>query len=212
MFTGIITEIGTVRSLTRQPGGDTRFEIATHQPLVGVALGASIALSGACMTVIEQGERWFAVEVSDESLAKTTLGAWQIGRPINLERALKAGDELGGHYVSGHVDGVGHLTGRASVAGSLRLTFALPVPFHRFVAPKGSITLDGVSLTVNDVGGAAGSALGETEFTVNIIPHTATHTTLGALAVGDGVNFEIDMLARYMARLMETAGTGAQHA
>ena len=206
MFTGIITDIGTVRSVARQAGGDTRFEIESPQPLVGVALGASIALSGACMTVIEQGERWFAVEVSDESLSKTTLGSWQVGRKLNLERALKAADELGGHYVSGHVDGVGHLAGRENVAGSLRLTFALPKPFHRFVAPKGSITLDGVSLTVNEVGAAAGSRLAKSEFTVNIIPHTAVHTTLGALAVGDAVNFEIDMLARYMARLMETAG------
>lgn len=206
MFTGIITDIGTVRSVSRQAGGDTRLEIETPRPLIDVALGASIALSGACMTVVAQGERWFAVEVSDESLAKTTLGGWTAGRQINLERALKAGDELGGHYVSGHVDGVGHLVGRQAVAGSLRLTVALPTPFHRFVAPKGSITLDGVSLTVNEVGATAGSGLGATEFTVNIIPHTAAHTTLGALAVGDAVNFEIDMLARYMARLMETAG------
>ncbi|MCK6442220.1 riboflavin synthase [Elstera cyanobacteriorum] len=206
MFTGIITDIGTVRSVSRQAGGDTRLEIATPRPFTNVALGASIALSGACMTVIDQGDEWFLFEVSDESLSKTTLGGWVAGRKINLERALKAGDELGGHYVSGHVDGVGRLTGRQEVAGSLRLTFALPKPFHRLVAPKGSITLDGVSLTVNEVGATPGSALGETEFTVNIIPHTATHTTLGALAVGDGVNFEIDMLARYMARLMETAG------
>jgi riboflavin synthase len=206
MFTGIITDIGTVRSVTRKAGGDTRFEIDTAQPLVGVALGASIALSGACMTVIEQGERWFAVEVSDESLSKTTLGSWQVGRTLNLERALKAGDELGGHYVSGHVDGVGRLADRESLAGSLRLTLTLPPPFHRFVAAKGSITLDGVSLTVNEVGATAGSNLMATGFTVNIIPHTAVQTTLGALAVGDGVNFEIDMLARYMARLMETAG------
>lgn len=197
MFTGIITDIGRVRSA--QPTGSgagegRRFEITTQFDLDTVDMGASIACCGACMTVVDKGEGWFAVEVSAESLSKTTLGRWVEGTQINLERAMCLGDELGGHIVSGHVDGVAELTESHSDGDSQRLTFRVPEDLAKFIAPKGSVTLDGVSLTVNDVDGA--------EFGVNVIPHTQNATTLGALKVGGNVNVEIDMLARYVARLI----------
>lgn len=201
MFTGIITDIGEVAEVEQR--GDTRLRILTRYDADTIALGASIACSGACLTVIdkgraEDGRSWFDVEVSAETLAHTKLGTWRPGTRINLERALKAGDELGGHIVSGHVDGQGRLVARAPEGDSERLTFEAPAELMPFIAPKGSITVDGVSLTVNEVG--------ETTFGVNVIPHTKQHTTLGTLAPGDPVNLEIDMLARYVARLAQTQG------
>jgi len=196
MFTGIITAIGTIREI--QPigaGQDMRLIIGTPWDTSEIALGASIACQGCCLTVIECADDWFAVEVSAESIAKTNIGGWRAGSRINLERALKLGDELGGHLVSGHVDGTGVLLSRHNENASLRLSFDAPRDLARFIAPKGSITIDGVSLTVNEVEG--------TGFGVNIIPHTAEATTLGLLAAGDRVHLEIDMLARYLARLTE---------
>jgi len=192
MFTGIVTDLGEVRDIRRQ--GDMRLVIATRYRTEGIALGASIAHNGVCLTVIEKGTDWFAVQASKETLDKTTMGAWQPGKRINLERALKVGDELGGHIMSGHVDGVARLVGKRPEQDSLRLSFETPVELERFVAPKGSVALDGVSLTVNEVEGRI--------FGVNIIPHTQQETTLGALEIGDPVNMEIDMLARYVARLI----------
>ena len=193
MFTGIITDIGTVRSITR--AGDTRFEIATSYDLVTVALGASIACNGCCLTVIEKGKDWFAIQASAETLSKTTLGDWTQGTRINLERALRIGDELGGHIVSGHVDGLGEIVSIRPEGGSQRFRFRVPGELARFIAPKGSVAIDGTSLTVNEVEG--------NHFGVNIIPHTQAVTTWGTMAVGQRVNIEIDMLARYVARLTE---------
>ena len=199
MFTGLIAAVGTVRTAT--PLGDTsdmRLEIGVPAPfLTGAELGASIACSGCCLTAIALTPDSFAVEVSGETLSKTTLGAWQPGTRINLERSLRMGDELGGHLVSGHVDGLATLTKVHPEQGSLRLTFAVSAPLHRYIAPKGSVAVDGISLTVNEVSGQT--------FGVNIIPHTAAHTTLGDRREGDRVHIEIDMLARYVARLRETA-------
>ncbi len=182
-------------------------EIACAYDPATIALGASIACSGCCLTAIEvggkPGDAWFAVQASGETLSKTTLGQWREGTRINLERALKMGDELGGHIVSGHVDGLATLVSRAAEGESTRLVFALPKALGRFVAPKGSVAIDGVSLTVNEVSDAET----ETRFGVNIIPHTQVATTLGALQPGQRVNFEVDMLARYVQRLAETAGT-----
>ncbi|HEX3970846.1 MAG TPA: riboflavin synthase [Stellaceae bacterium] len=191
MFTGIITDIGTVREI--RPGGDTTFVIETDLDLGDLALGASIACSGVCLTAIEHGVNWFAVQVSAETLSRSTLKEWQIGSRINLERALKAGDELGGHIVSGHVDAVAEIVERRKEGDSERFSFRVPDEFARAVAPKGSVALNGVSLTVNEVQG--------NRFGVNLIPHTLAHTTFGAAKVGDRINFEIDMLARYVARL-----------
>ena len=193
MFTGIITDIGEVKSVEK--AGDTRMQIATAYDTAGIDIGASICCSGACMTVIETSPGAFVIEVSAESLSKTTLGGWQAGTPINLERALKAGDELGGHIVSGHVDGTARVSSVTSEGDSLRLSFTAADDLARFIAPKGSVTLDGVSLTVNEVNGM--------EFGVNLIPHTQQSTTLGKLSSNDVVNVEIDMLARYVARLLE---------
>lgn len=193
MFTGIITDIGRVRSIGG--GGDTRVEIETRYDTATIAIGASICCSGACLTVIEKGGDWFAVMASGETMARTTLGGWREGTRINLERALKAGDELGGHIVSGHVDGVAHLREAVSEGDSLRLAFEVPGGLARFIASKGSVTLDGVSLTVNETEGP--------RFGVNVIPHTQSETTLGSLRPGDAVNLEIDMLARYVSRLLE---------
>ena len=195
MFTGIVTHIGSVRKIVED--GDTRLEITVPFDTEDLDIGASVACSGACMTVIETGPDWFAVSVSGESLAKTTLGGWSEGTAINLERALKAGDELGGHIVSGHVDGVGMLVSMCRQGDSTRMRFEAPESLRRFIASKGSITIDGVSLTVNDVGPA--------KFDINVIPHTQEVTTLGDRQVGDSVNLEIDMLARYVARLQEYA-------
>ena len=196
MFTGIITDIGRVRSVA-QTARDRRYEVETAWDVSGIDLGASISHAGCCLTVVEKGEGWFAVEVSGETLDKTTLGAWAAGTPVNLERATKVGDELGGHIVSGHVDGLGTVIEITPEGGSHRLTIEAPAPLHRFIAAKGSITVEGVSLTVNSVEGH--------RFGLNIIPHTWDATTLGQLKVGDGVNLEIDMLARYLARWQETA-------
>jgi riboflavin synthase len=191
LFTGIITDIGTVREI--RPGGDTIFVIETNLDLGDLALGASIACSGVCLTAIEHGVNWFAVQVSAETLSRSTLKDWRVGSRINLERALRAGDELGGHIVSGHVDAVAEIVERRRDGDSERFAFRVPDAFARAVASKGSVALDGVSLTVNEVQG--------NRFGVNIIPHTLAHTTFGAAKIGDRINFEIDMLARYVARL-----------
>jgi len=196
MFTGIVTDVGRVRAI-RDTNRDRRFEIETALDLATLDLGASIAHAGCCLTVVEKGEGWFAVEVSGETLAVTTLGDWAEGRRVNLERAARVGDELGGHIVSGHVDGVGEVLSVAEEGGSHRVRIRAPKPLHRFIAPKGSITVEGVSLTVNDVE--------DDVFGVNLIPHTWDVTTLGALKTGVRVNLEIDMLARYLARWRETA-------
>jgi riboflavin synthase len=196
MFTGIVTDVGRVRSI-KQTDRDRRFEIQTAFDLSLVELGASISHAGCCLTVVDKGSDWFAVEVSGETLSKTTLGQWREGAPVNLERAARLGDELGGHIVSGHVDGVGEVLSVEPEGGSRRIRIRAPAPLHRYIAPKGSIAVEGVSLTVNEVEGDV--------FGVNIIPHTWEVTTLGALSAGDRVNLEIDMLARYLARWQETA-------
>ena len=196
MFTGIVTDIGRVRSVL-QTERDRRYEIETAWDTAGIDLGASISHAGCCLTVTEKGPGWFAVEVSGETLSKTTLGDWGEGDRVNLERAARLGDELGGHIVSGHVDGLGRVVAIEPEGGSHRVHIEAPAPLHRYIASKGSITVDGVSLTVNAVEGQ--------RFEVNIIPHTWEATTLGALNPGDAVNLEIDMLARYLARWQETA-------
>lgn len=196
MFTGIVTDIGRVRSV-RQTERDRRYEIETAWDTSGIDLGASISHAGCCLTVTEKGPGWFAVEVSGETLSKTTLGAWREGDPVNLERAAKLGDELGGHIVSGHVDGLGRVVSVTPEGGSHRIDIEAPAPLHRYISAKGSITVDGVSLTVNAVEGQV--------FGLNIIPHTWEATTLGGLKAGEAVNLEIDMLARYLARWQETA-------
>ena len=202
MFTGIITDLGRVRSV--EPRGDTRFVFRTGYDTGEIAIGASIACSGACLTVVGKGRDagggWFAADVSAETLSKTTLGGWAAGTPVNFERALRLGDELGGHMVSGHVDGVAEVVERRAEGDSRRFVFAAPADLARFVAPKGSVALDGVSLTVNEVD--------DVRFGVNIIPHTAEMTTFGALQPGDRVNLEIDLLARYLQRLMQQGPTG----
>lgn len=193
MFTGIITDLGRVRSV--RTDGDTRFEFTTGYNTSTIDMGASICCSGVCLTVIETGSNWFAASVSEETLSKTTLRDWQTDTTVNFERALKVGDELGGHIVSGHVDGIGTLFDQRSEGSSTRMTFAAPSELASFIASKGSVTIDGVSLTVNEVDGV--------NFGINIIPHTSEVTTLGKLHPGDHVNLEIDMLARYVARLLE---------
>ena len=202
MFTGIITDVGRLAAVSQEDGGARRLRIETAFDMDGVALGASIACAGACLTVTDKGaeggQNWFEALASAETLDKTTLGGWQVGREVNLERALALGDELGGHLVSGHVDGTARLSLAESEGGSKRLTFTAPADLARFVAPKGSVTLDGVSLTVNTVSGV--------DFGVNVIPHTLSETTLGQLKVGDAVNLEIDLLARYVARLLGATG------
>jgi riboflavin synthase len=192
MFTGIITDIGTVKSVTK--GGDTRVEIETSYDTSTIDLGASIACAGACLTVIETGQDWFAIEASRETIDKTTLGRWQKGHRVNLERALKAGDELGGHIVTGHVDGLGEVLTISPDGVSIRIQFRAPAELSSSIATKGSITVDGVSLTVNETGGQ--------DFGVNLIPHTQQNTTLGVLKPGQPVNLEIDLLARYVARAL----------
>lgn len=193
MFTGIVTDIGTV--VARETRGDTHFRIRTRYETASIDIGASIACAGVCLTVVQKSADWFAVDVSAESLSRTTLGSWQDGSTINLERSLKVGDELGGHIVSGHVDGVGEVIATRNEGDSLRLDFRAPASLAGFIAEKGSITIDGASLTVNGVDGAV--------FGVNLIPHTQQVTTLGKLKVGDRVNLEIDVLARYVARLQQ---------
>jgi riboflavin synthase len=196
MFTGIVTDVGRVRSV-RETNRDRRYEIETAYDMATVDMGASISHAGCCLTVVEKGEGWFAVEVSAETLSKTTLGQWSEGAPVNLERAARLGDEMGGHIVSGHVDGLGEVLSITPEGGSHRLMIRAPKPLHRLIAPKGSITVEGVSLTVN--------AVEDDVFGLNIIPHTWDVTTLGRLTVGSRVNLEIDMLARYLARWQETA-------
>ncbi len=191
MFTGIVSDMGAVRAVDAR--GDARFTIAAPFDCGTVAIGASIACSGACLTVVDKGADWFAVDVSAETLSCTTLGAWRAGTKVNLERSLKVGDELGGHFVLGHVDGVATLTAREPAGDSERFEFTAPDDLARFIAVKGSVAIDGVSLTVNRVDGAS--------FDINVIPHTLSCTILGAAAPGDGVNLEIDVLARYVARL-----------
>jgi riboflavin synthase len=192
VFTGIITDLGRVRAVAQ--GAMTRLEIETKYPTEGIPIGASIACSGACLSVVERGAGWFAVEASAETLSKTTLGDWRAGTAVNLERPLKLGDELGGHLVLGHVDGVGALVERRPDGGSIRLAFDPPAELARLIAPKGSVAIDGVSMTVNEVSGR--------RFGVNVIPITQRETNLGTLTVGSRVNLEIDLLARYVARLM----------
>lgn len=192
MFTGIVTDIGTVREI--RAGGDTTFVIATKFDTHNLALGASVACAGVCLTVVERGEDWFAVQASAETLARSTLKDWRVGTRINLERALKAGDELGGHLVSGHVDAMAEIVERRPEGDSQRFAFRVPDRFAAAIAPKGSVALDGVSLTVNEVRG--------NRFGVNLIPHTLAQTTFGDAKPGDRVNLEIDTLARYVARLL----------
>lgn len=192
MFTGIVTDLGRVRGVIRR--GDARFEIETHYDMGKVAIGASIACSGACLTVVEKGDGWFAADVSAETLSRTTLGDWKVGSTVNLERPLTVADELGGHMVSGHVDGVGTLRAIRPEGDSKRFTFAPPLELMRYIASKGSISVDGVSLTVNEVDA--------TSFGVNVIPHTQAHTTFGDMVQGTRVNLEIDLVARYVARLL----------
>ena len=195
MFTGIVTDLGEIRRVVRNAGKETRFEINTTYDLAGIAIGASIAHNGVCLTIVDKGADWYAVEVSAESISKTTLGDWVEGGRINLERAMKVGDELGGHIVSGHVDGVATVLSITDENESKRFVFEAPENLAKFVAPKGSVALDGVSLTVNEVDGR--------RFGINVIPHTQVVTTFGRLRQGDRVNMEIDMLARYVARLLD---------
>lgn len=196
MFTGIVTDMGEILDLSQE--GDLRARIATSYDIDTIDIGASIACDGVCLTVVAMGDTpkgWFDVQVSAESVSKTNLDAWAAGRPINLERALRVGDELGGHIVSGHVDGVATITRMQDEGDSTRFTFEAPADLARFIAPKGSVALNGTSLTVNEVEG--------TSFGVNIIPHTKEVTTWGRAEVGDRVNLEVDTLARYVARLAE---------
>lgn len=198
MFTGIVTDLGRVRRIDR--GGDTRVEIATGYDTAGIAIGASIACSGACLTAIETGPGWFAVEISAETLSRTNLGTWVEGSPVNLERSLALSAELGGHIVLGHVDGLATVESIEPEGDSLRFVFSVPAELARFVAAKGSVALDGVSLTVNEV---EDQPDGRARFGVNVIPHTQAVTTFGAMRPGHAVNLEVDLLARYTARLME---------
>ncbi|MBB5704705.1 riboflavin synthase [Sphingopyxis panaciterrulae] len=209
MFTGIVTDIGTVRA--REDRGDTRLVIGTAYDVSGIDLGASIACSGACLTVVDKGvdeasngpAGWFAVDASAETLARTAPGMWDVGRRLNLERALRVGDELGGHIVTGHVDAVGRIVSIEPTGDSLTVTVEAPPALAPHIAPKGSITLDGVSLTVNEV---TDQPDGGAHFTLNIIPHTQTVTTLDEAAPGRPVNLEIDVLARYLARMQQVRG------
>ena len=200
MFTGIITDIGQIASSGQRQGEDLKLWIAAAQPLPQVAIGASIACSGVCLTVTAiEGQR-FSVDVSGETVSRTVPGMWAEGRRLNLERALKVGDELGGHIVTGHVDGIGAIDSIELAEGSQRFLIRAPAALAGAIAPKGSITVDGVSLTVNAV---EDLPTGEARFTLNIIPHTAKMTTLGAAKPGDPVNLEIDVLARYLARMQQ---------
>ena len=202
MFTGIVADVGRVRAL--EPRGDLRVRIGTALPVDDLALGASVACDGCCLTVVDRGTDeaggWFAVDVSAESLARTRLGDWREGTRVNLERSLRLGDEMGGHIVAGHVDGVARLVGLRAEGDSTRMTFEAPEALARFVAPKGSVALNGTSLTVNEVEGR--------RFGVNVIPHTQAVTSWGEAREGDRVNLEVDTVARYVARLREYEGAG----
>lgn len=193
MFTGIVTDIGEIRDLEQR--GDLRARIATNYETSGIDMGASIACDGVCLTVMGLGSDWFDVEISAESVSKTNISAWSVGYRVNLERALKVGDELGGHIVSGHVDGVAEVVSIRDEGDSTRVTLRAPAELAKFIAPKGSVALNGTSLTVNEVKG--------NEFGINFIPHTKQATTWGDVQEGDRVNLEIDTLARYVARLAE---------
>ncbi|MBL8656491.1 MAG: riboflavin synthase [Altererythrobacter sp.] len=205
MFTGIVTATGTIASAERR--GDLHLRIACPWDPDHIALGASISCAGVCLTVVETGgsagDMWFGVDVSGETVARTVAGMWEAGRRLNLEPALRLGDELGGHLVTGHVDAVGQVASRSEDGGSTRIAIRAPAAIAPFIAAKGSITVDGVSLTVNTVADEAG---GEAVFALNIIPHTAGVTTLGGLAEGDTVNLEIDILARYLQRMQSLRG------
>jgi riboflavin synthase len=205
MFTGIVTAIGAIREVRK--AGDLRLVIGCPFDPDGIAIGASIACSGVCLTVVDRGgiagDAWFAVDVSAESVARTVPARWEEGAKLNLEPALKLGDELGGHIVTGHVDGVGEVLGICPEGDSRRIGFAIAPELAPYLAPKGSITIDGASLTVNDV---TDQPDGTCHFAVNIIPHTAEVTTLGALQQGDKVNLEIDVLARYLKRMQSLRG------
>jgi len=196
MFTGIITDVGVITELEQQ--GDLRARIKTAYDTQGIDMGASIASDGVCLTVVDLGPDWYDVQISAETLSKTNLGhdGWQVGKRVNLERALKVGDELGGHIVSGHVDGVATVVEIREEGDSTRVTLEAPKELARFIAPKGSVALNGTSLTVNEVEGQ--------KFGINFIPHTKDVTTWGEVSVGDPVNLEIDTLARYVARLQDT--------
>jgi len=202
MFTGIITDVGRIKALENR--GDLRARLSSSYPVAGIAMGASIACDGVCLTVVDMGpneapcegsDSWFDVDISAETLSKTNLDTWAEGRAVNLERALKVGDELGGHIVSGHVDGLAQIIAIADEGDSTRVTLRAPVALAGFIASKGSVALNGTSLTVNEVSG--------TDFGINFIPHTKSVTTWGRMAVGDMVNLEIDTLARYVARLQD---------
>jgi riboflavin synthase len=193
MFTGIITDIGTISALKQE--GDLRARIQTHYDTTRIDMGASIASDGVCLTVVNLGPDWYEVQISAETVSKTNLSNWAVGSRVNLERALRVGDELGGHIVSGHVDGVAEVVSVTEEGDSTRVVLRAPEALARFIAPKGSVALNGTSLTVNAVDGL--------EFGINFIPHTKVATTWGAVKVGDSVNLEIDTLARYVARLAE---------
>ena len=197
MFTGLITDVGRV--LSAEQRGDLRLVINCGYDMAGVDLGGSIACSGVCLTVVDKGADWFAVDVSAETLRRTAPGLWQEGARLNLERSLRLGDELGGHIVTGHVDGVGTIEAASDVGGSTRVTVLAPPEVEAYIAAKGSVALDGVSLTVNEVEPVSDGV----RFAINIIPHTAARTTLSDLAPGRPVNIEIDILARYIGRMME---------
>ncbi|MBV1866095.1 MAG: riboflavin synthase [Rhodobacteraceae bacterium] len=200
MFTGIITDVGKVAALEQR--GDLRARIATVYDSTSIDIGASIACNGVCLTVVDCGldenQNWFDVDISAESVSKTNIGAWEIGASVNLERALCLGDELGGHIVSGHVDGVARVVAMQDEGDSTRITFEAPEDLAKFIAPKGSVALNGTSLTVNEVDGA--------RFGINFISHTKDNTIWGRVAIGDRINLEIDTLARYVARLAEMQG------
>jgi len=198
MFTGIVTDVGRIEAV--EPRGDLRVRISTAYDMGGVDLGASIACSGVCLTVVDKGDGWFAVDVSAETVKRTAPGMWREGTRLNLERSLKVGDELGGHIVTGHVDGVGEVIAAVPVGGSTRLELLAEPKLAPFIAAKGSIALDGVSLTVN---AAETLSDGRAAFSVNIIPHTAAQTSLGDMTPLSRVNVEIDILARYLGRMME---------
>jgi len=198
MFTGIVTDVGTVRSVEQR--GDLRLVVSTGYDTATIALGASIACSGACLTVVDKGEDWFAVDVSLETVSRTASDLWREGAKLNLERPLRVGDEIGGHIVTGHVDAVGEVVIATSEGASTGIEVKVPRQLGPAIASKGSIALDGVSLTVNEVEDTDDSTL----FTVNIIPHTASETTFGQIAAGRQLNVEIDVLARYIDRMMAT--------
>ena len=197
MFTGIVTDIGRIEAAEQR--GDLRLRIGCGYDMASVDLGASIACSGVCLTVVDKGDKWFAVDVSTETRSRTAPGLWEQGRRLNLERALRVGDELGGHIVTGHVDGIGEVEGVAEVGGSRRVAIVAGAEVAPYLAAKGSVTLDGVSLTVNEVESLSDGV----RFAINVIPHTAQQTTFDSLEPGRRLNIEIDILARYLGRMLE---------